>query len=223
MDAFGPFQAMSFLVVALIIIGAIVLVIFFNLTLQKAMNAVSEKNRAVNPAGLIWLNFIPLCGLNNIWTVIYGILACTSINKDAQQKIAPLALAIAYPIVGAIAYAIAIFTNIMMQEGKMSESEAAPVFIVMGVLSLATMILWIIFWVQLNNAKNKLIAMGGTASKKSSDEILDASFSDANDTGSNKSGKDESEKIASLKKYKELLDQGIISQEEFDQKKRELL
>ena len=84
------------LLVGILIIGVLLLAIFFNLTLQRSMGTVSKRNQTMAP-GLIWLNFIPIPLFNVIWTMIFGIKTCNAMNKDAGRKIAPTNLAIVFP------------------------------------------------------------------------------------------------------------------------------
>lgn len=214
---FGPMQ----IAVILGLIIGLLITIFYNLTLQKAMAAVSERNRTVAP-GLIWLNLIPIPFLNSIWTMIFGILACSAINKDAGKKIAPSTLAVIYP-------SISIFTSILALIMNATASYRGPeeeFLLIVGVLSLTTFVLWIIFWAQINNAKNKLLRMGG---RSTTGDSLDSGMrettgqaSSSNDTA--KSGlSDEKEKIELIKDYQALLKEGTITREEFEKKKKEIL
>ncbi len=169
------------LVIAFIfLIVALTIWILFNLTMQKAMKAVSEKNRKINP-GLIWLNIIPIPILNPLWTGYFCIATCQSINEDAKKKIAPLQIAIAYIAVTVLNGVINIFTvdyshivrsfsngNSMEQ---WSTSSSNPVG---SILSLASLVLFIIFWVQIVAARKKLEAMEGSGGASNADDILDA-------------------------------------------------
>jgi hypothetical protein len=134
------------------VIGGILIAVFFNITLQQSMAAVSQKNRSIAP-GLIWLNFIPIPLLNSVWTMIFGIVACNAMNKDAGHKIAPSTLAVVYP-------SISIFNTFLYLVLIDSRGPDEVLAILVTLLSITTFILWIVFWAQLSSAKNKLQAMG---------------------------------------------------------------
>lgn len=211
---FGPMQ----IIVILSLIVGLLITIFYNLTLQKAMAAVSKHNQSVAP-GLIWLNLIPIPFLNSIWTMIFGILACNAINKDAGKKIAPSALAVIYP-------SISIFTSILALIMNATASYRGPeeeFLLIVGVLSLTTFVLWIIFWVQINNARNKLQRMGRGVNISDS---LDSGMQDITKSSSSSVQSelsDEKQKIELIKDYQALLNEGTITREEFEKKKKEIL
>jgi hypothetical protein len=164
---FGPI----FLLILLVIIGGILLAVFFNLTLQRSMAAVSKPNQSIVP-GLIWLNFIPIPILNTVWTMVFGIMACKAMNKDAGKKIAPINLAIIYPslslLISVLSFSSSLFFSASRDLGEM-------VSLLVGLLSLTTIVLWIIFWVQMKIAKNKLKTMNITSTDS---ESLDSGFID---------------------------------------------
>lgn len=160
-----------FLVGAVLIIGLLLLAIFFNLTLHRSMAAVSEKNQTILP-GLIWLNFIPIPILNTVWTMIFGIVTCNAMNKDAGRKIAPTTLAIVYPSLSLLISILSFISGlIIVRPGDSTELFSLMV----GILSIATVVLWIIFWVQLSNAKKTLKSMSVSPTDS---ESLDSGFVD---------------------------------------------
>ena len=163
---FGPFLLLFFILV----IGGLLVAIFFNLTLQRSMAAVSERNRTILP-GLIWLNFIPIPFLNSIWSMIFGIMTCNAMNKEAGKKIAPSTLAVVYPSLLILASILWMVMNGFFRSRSPNEILALG----FGLMSLITLVLWIIFWVQLNSAKNKLKTMTVTSNDG---ESLDSGFVD---------------------------------------------
>lgn len=163
---FGPFLLLFFILV----IGGLLVAIFFNLTLQRSMAAVSKRNQTILP-GLIWLNFIPIPFLNSIWSMIFGIMTCNAMNKEAGKKIAPSTLAVIYPSLSILASILWMVMNGIFRIRNTNEVLALG----FGVLSLTTLVLWIVFWVQLNSAKNKLKTMTVTPND---DESLDSGFVD---------------------------------------------
>ena len=149
------------------VLGGILIAVFFNITLQQSMAAVSQKNRSVAP-GLIWLNFIPIPLLNSVWTMIFGIVTCNAMNKDAGHKIAPSTLAVVYPII----LIVNIFLSLMFS-GSTNGSDLETLAVFNLLLSGITFILCIVFWVELNSAKNKLQVLG-----------IQSTYNDSLDSGS---------------------------------------
>lgn len=151
------------------VLGGILIAVFFNITLQQSMAAVSHKNRSIAP-GLIWLNFIPIPLLNSVWTMIFGIVTCNAMNKDAGHKIAPSTLAVVYP-------SISLFTTFLYIVLSTSiDSYRGPdegLTVIVTLLSVTTFILWIVFWAQLGAAKNKLLGM---TLSSGNNELLDSSI-----------------------------------------------
>lgn len=216
------------LILVIVGIGSLLIGIFFNLTLQHSMSAVRKENRGIDPPGLIWLNFIPIPFLNSIWTMVFGIVACNSINKDAGKKIAPIALSIVYPIVGIIGSVIfySFYTKSMYSYYYYDEMIVHA--ILAGVFSLANLILFIIFWSMMGSSKNKLIAMGlksGVNVNAQVRQVVNRPEYNQEKLPENPgaSKEAEEEKIKLIKGYKDLLTEGVITQEEFEQKKRDLL
>lgn len=164
---FGPL----FLIILLVFIGGILLAVFFNLTLQRSMATVSKRNQTITP-GLIWLNFIPIPIVNTVWTMIFGIMTCNAMNKDAGRKIAPSNLAVVYPSLSLLISILSFLSGFIFQS---SSDVVEVVSILTGLLSIVTVVLWIVFWVQLNVAKNKLKTMNVSSSDN---ESLDSGFFD---------------------------------------------
>jgi hypothetical protein len=160
-----------FLLGALVIIGVLLLIIFFNLTLQRSMAVVSKKNQPILP-GLIWLNLIPIPILNTVWTMIFGIVTCNAMNKEAGRKIAPINLAIAYSALSLLVSILSVLSNLVVRS---SRGPNEIIELIIGLASIASIVLWIIFWVQINSAKNKL---KGISLSSGDDESLDSGFID---------------------------------------------
>jgi hypothetical protein len=94
-------------------------------------------------------------------------------NKDAGRKIAPITLAIVYPSLGLIINILSIISGfIIVRPGDSTEF----ISIMVGLLSITTVVLWIIFWVQINMAKNTLKNM--SISSTNDGESLDSGFID---------------------------------------------
>ena len=69
----------------LLIVSAIMLVplIFYCLTLQKALNRCSAENRAMNP-GMVWLMFIPV--FNVVWHFLIVLNMAKSLGAEFRQR-----------------------------------------------------------------------------------------------------------------------------------------
>ena len=164
---FGPFL----LIFLLLLVGLLLLAIFFNLTMQKSMATVSKRNQSI-PPGLIWLNFIPIPILNTVWTMIFGIMTCKAMNKDANSKIAPTQLAIIYPSLSLLISVLSFLSGLAIRS---SRGTGEIISLLIMLISITALVLWIIFWVQLNNAKNKLKRMSVSPSDS---DTLDSGFID---------------------------------------------
>lgn len=103
--------------------------------------------------------------------MIFGIMTCNAMNKEAGKKIAPSTLAVIYPSLSILASILWMVMNGIFRIRNTNEVLALG----FGVLSLTTLVLWIVFWVQLNSAKNKLKTMAVTSND---DESLDSGFVD---------------------------------------------
>jgi hypothetical protein len=77
-------MAVGFLI-GFAIIFAIFLIpaIFFNLTLQKALNRCAPENRAMQP-GMVWLLLIPL--FNLVWQFLVVINVAKSLGAEFQKR-----------------------------------------------------------------------------------------------------------------------------------------
>jgi hypothetical protein len=65
-----------------VFIAAIVVNVFYLLTLQRTMGKVSEPNRPFAP-GLVWLCFVPFFG--SVWMCVYTITLSLAVKKDFEQ------------------------------------------------------------------------------------------------------------------------------------------
>ena len=144
--------------VCLILAAAIVVLVFYLLTLQKALNRVSRRNRLMEP-GLVWLQLIPLLG--QLWQFFVVVLIAGSIKKELETprgdsiiglsdvyaasssgRKPTLGIGIAYCILNASAVLMLFAsTNVPLRD---------------GLLSLGGMVCWIIYWVTLAGYKKKL-------------------------------------------------------------------
>ena len=114
--------------------------IFYLISMQGALQSVSPKNRMLTP-GLVWLNLIPLFGL--IWNFFIVTHVSGSLKREFTER--------GIQDVGDCGQGIGIAMSIL------------AVLILVPVLgwwlaSIATLVLWIIYWVKIVELKNRLLA-----------------------------------------------------------------
>lgn len=127
---------------AMLIIFSIWLIptIFYLITMQAALQSVSPKNRTLTP-GLVWLNLIPLFSL--VWNFFIVTHVSGSLKREFSER--------GIQDVGDCGQGIGIAMSIL------------AVLIMVPVLgwwlaSIATLVLWIIYWVKIVELKNRLLA-----------------------------------------------------------------
>jgi len=130
--------ALAFMGVGLVmVLIALVVAIFFLLTLSRTLAAVKPENRQMEP-GLVWLNLIPL--FNFVWIFFTVIKLADSLVREAADRSLEFgdggkALGIAY--------------------GALLVASLIP-FI--GLLtSIASLVVFIIYWVKIAGYKNQLV------------------------------------------------------------------
>lgn len=156
----------------LVVIVPLVIYILFNITLQRAMNAVSSKNRKME-GGLIWLNLIPI--LNVFWPFVYNAALRSSYKNEFQEKRIThrvnLVAGFVYPgaqILSLIIYAIGVtIAEEMVYDANYYQNMSTAydalfvyqaTMILVGLLGLVGLILWIIFWVNVSGLRSILVA-----------------------------------------------------------------
>ncbi|WP_434632326.1 hypothetical protein [Chromobacterium sp. CV08] len=82
-EAFAALAGMGIVALVVMVALALAVSIFYYLTLQQAMNAVSPANRPL-PGGLIWLALVPVAGL--IWYMIYIVLLASALRTELAQR-----------------------------------------------------------------------------------------------------------------------------------------
>ncbi len=148
-------------VAILIVLGFLALLIFFNLSMQATMAALQPQNRKMAP-GLIWLNLIPIPFANAVFTLIYCVLLCGSINQQAGKNVAPTALAVLFPSIGIVYLAMTLMLESINYSSR-GQVAGVSVFFFLG-----SLVCFILFWVQVVAARKAL-----SAEARSSDDILD--------------------------------------------------
>ena len=137
----GPQEIMVILIVVAVIFGiSLIPMIFFLLTLQNTLNAVSFENRKLEP-GLVWLSLIPLFGM--VWQFIVVDRMAGSLQAEFAKR--GMATEEARPgnSIG-LAYCILFCCSLIPFVGYIT--------------SIAGLICWIIYWIRINDYKNRLLA-----------------------------------------------------------------
>lgn len=137
----GPQEIMVILVVVAIIFGVCLIpMIFFLLTLQNTLNAVSFENRKMEP-GLVWLSLIPLFGM--VWQFIVVDRMAGSLQAEFAKRGVATEEARPGNSIG-LAYCILFCCSLIPFLGYIT--------------SIAGLICWIIYWIRINDYKNRLLA-----------------------------------------------------------------
>jgi hypothetical protein len=125
----------------MLIVIAIMLVplIFYCLTLQKALNRCSPENRAMNP-GMVWLMFIPL--FNIVWHFFIVVNMAKSLGAEFQKR------------------GMAEEPNPGQKLGMiLCILACCGVVPILGILaSLAAFVCWILYWVKIAGFSSKIAA-----------------------------------------------------------------
>ena len=138
----GPQEIIVILIVVAVIFGiSLIPMIFFLLTLQNTLNAISFENRKLEP-GLVWLSLIPLFGM--VWQFIMVDRMAGSLQAEFAKR--GMATEEARPgnSIG-LAYCILFCCSLIPFLGY--------------VTSIAGLICWIIYWIRINDYKNRLLAV----------------------------------------------------------------
>lgn len=130
----------SELVIIFMFLGGIVLIpkIFYLITLQSTLNAISPENRKMPPAN-VWLLLIPLFG------IVWHFFVIKNIAESIHAEAISMSIKLSEPLP---AYNVGLAMCILN-----------CLFIVPGVnilTSIAGLICWIIYWVKISDYKNVL-------------------------------------------------------------------
>jgi hypothetical protein len=142
----------------------LIVAILFLLTQQNTLKAIQRDNRLMNP-GLVWLELIPVFG--QCWQFLVAARIAGSIRKELEFRQEDTILGLSEDsaiglegrrptyVIG-ITYCtlnvIGIFLNLFMTIGPGSRLLLVP-----GLINLAGVICWIIYWVRLASAKRELL------------------------------------------------------------------
>lgn len=136
-----------------LLLGVLVLVIFYYITLMRALQAVSPRNRTMEP-GLVWLNFVPC--LNIVWQFITVIRIGDSLRNEYQDRgmrSNDESYGKTIGIIMCVLNLLGGFVNVGargLTDEMRGEKEVAllvgGVFLLLGLVQL---ILWIVYWVKI--------------------------------------------------------------------------
>lgn len=146
----------------LLLLALIIPAIFFMLTQQNTLKALKPENRLMKP-GLVWLQMIPLFGL--VWQFFVVIRIADSIRKEIASGGEESVLG--FSNVSAVeehgkrpTFAIGITYCFLIDIGivivRLLPHEPPGIAAIIGLVSLAGMICWVVYWVQLAQYRRKL-------------------------------------------------------------------
>jgi len=126
----------EWIIILFLLVIMLIPYVLFLLTLQNTLNAISYENRRMPPAN-VWLMFIPL--FNIVWQFILVTSVADSIKAECERLHIPVTEG--RPTAG-----IGLAWNI------------CSVCFFVPFAPLASLVLWIIYWVKVNEYKNLIIA-----------------------------------------------------------------
>jgi len=153
--SYNDFSSADTAVIIGIVIGAIigigiavVIGVFYCLTLQNTLKAISPVNRKMEP-GQVWLLFIPI--FNLVWHFFVVSRMADSIENEYRSRGAQVDSRPAYSI--GLAYCILSLCGWVPFLGSFA--------------GIASLICFIIYWVKINDYKNKLMQLPPVGSEES--------------------------------------------------------
>lgn len=224
----------SQIAVILFSIALFALYIWFLVNLQLAMNAVSFENRKMEGA-LVWLNLIPL--FNLIWSFIFNIAIRDSYKKEFLAK----GIDYEVSVVSGIIYPILNLTVILVplilyfpllsispfDRDYISYIEFVSIFslIIYLIGGVGSLIFFIIYWTEVIQLKNILLENqlnnNNNTNLNNSNIVFENPIS--NEISLPKKKITNQSSADKLKKYYEMLNQGLITKGDFDEIKKEIL
>jgi hypothetical protein len=148
-----------FIVVAFVVLAIyLTIAIFYLLTLQKALNRVSARNRLMEP-GMVWLMLVPL--FNEVWQFFVAIRLPDSLKAEFQERNRDdgsnygKTIALTRACIAIANIFLSIGANILtlaLNEPEMSLAMSIPA----NILGLVNLVLFIVFWVKIANYSRML-------------------------------------------------------------------
>jgi hypothetical protein len=114
--------------------------VFFLISMQGALRAVSPKNRGLSP-GLVWLDLIPF--FNLAWNFVVVIQVSQALKRELEER--------GIKDCGDCGYAIGLAMSILW--------ICAIVPLLGGLMWVAAVVLWILYWVKVVELKDRLIRL----------------------------------------------------------------
>lgn len=236
--------------VILLTLAILTINIWYYISLQTAMDTISQRNRSMS-GGLVWLNIIPIFGY--VWAFVFNSAVKNSFKKEFKElgikQHASLISGMIYPGF-TILFTIFIYAVPYVLYGTFDinyvyySSDGVLVILICIISLIANIVFWINFWINVVSLKNQL----QSSSLTNHTNIVDNSRSHSEinieriNTSSNYSTKTpesqvpiskpivnpssmhrEESAIDKIKKYHDLLKDGLISQDEFERIKKEII
>jgi uncharacterized membrane protein len=145
-------------VVGVILLAALLIAIFFLLSMQKALASVSPRNQLMAP-GLVWLSLIPGFGL--IWTFFIATRVPDSLRNEFRDR--DLDDGSDYGKTIGLTYATLSVLSIVGSYGPLAIQDPSVTMIgncVSSIFSLVGLVLFIMFWVRIAGYSSKLAYEG---------------------------------------------------------------
>jgi hypothetical protein len=146
--------------VCLLLIVAILIAVFYLLTLQKALSRVSRRNRLMEP-GMVWLSLIPL--FNIVWNFFIVTRIPDSLRNEFRDRGQDdgsdygKGIGLTNAIIGVASIPLSVMRNVSEAAKQL---ELTMVFaLIEGVLGLVSLVLFIIFWVRIAGYSKQLAAL----------------------------------------------------------------
>lgn len=135
------------LILLLVIIGMVLPYIFFLITLQNTLKIFSKHNRTIEP-GTVWVLLIPLFA--GIFLFFVADAIGTGFKREFEQR--------GVFVEGKPTYSLGI-TMAIVQCGYYVVNFLFNIPSLTGIIALAILVIWIVYWVQVNQKKNELISL----------------------------------------------------------------
>jgi hypothetical protein len=156
--------ALAILAVAgVVLIGVLILAIFFHITLMKAIQACDPRNQAMSP-GLVWLGFVPC--LNIAWQFVNVIQVGNSLQAEYRDRgmrcsdeSCGKTLGLSYIILGLVSSGVS-FAGQAASRGADEPGLMTGVSVIQLVLGIAQLVLWIMYWVKIAGFTRELNESG---------------------------------------------------------------
>jgi hypothetical protein len=146
-------------VLCLILAVALVIAIFYLLTLQKALSRVSPRNRLMEPA-MVWLMLIPC--VNFVWQFFIAVQVPDSLRNEFRERGQDdgsdygKSIALSQAIIGIVSSVLGNGARATGDQGVAAAGNAISL-----ILSLVGLVLFIMFWVKVANYSAQLAADDG--------------------------------------------------------------